>query len=139
MVTVNWILDFEVDGIHLSQARVRVSERIELERISTEYESKAHVIMSVDQKETDRSIPSYRRAWELLDDFLSAYLAATGFSARIVRELGGSTTADAGKYGASVSGGVELIVRPTVSESKSIGMMEQAKKYLRYPKVPTSH
>jgi len=124
---VKWQFLFEVDGIHLSQDKVSVSERIELERID-EYQSRAYVIIDVDQKETEIVIASYKPAWQLLEDFLSVYLVATGMSARIVRELGGSQIPGTGGRGASVSPILTFPVRPTISESDSVKMIEQAKK-----------
>lgn len=127
---VKWRFTFEIDGIHLSQAKVSVSERIELERTAA-YQSKAYVIMDVDQKEGEHVIPSYMPAWQLLDDFLSVYLVVTGMSARIVRELGGSTIPDTGENGACVGPVMTVPVRPTVSESHSVQMIEQAKKHFK--------
>jgi len=124
---VKWQFLFEVDGIHLSQDKVSVSERIELERID-EYQSKAYVIIDVDQKETEIVIASYKPAWQLLEDFLSVYLVATGMSARIVRNLGGSQIPGTGGRGASVSPILTFPVRPIISESDSVKMIEQAKK-----------
>ena len=124
---VKWQFSFEVDGIHLSKNKVSVSERVDLERID-DYKSRAHIIIDISQPEGSIVIPSSKPAKEILNDFLSVYLVVTGMSGRIVQELGGSQVPGTGGRGASVSPVRTITVRPTIPESDSMRMIEQAKR-----------